>query len=88
MNLNVDHTFVVHVSEGAEDREKSVSEQLNRRNIPFEFMLRGDLKDITPEIQKEYFSEYLLGDLIPGTSCSLKHIYILEEIVKVSALQS
>jgi len=82
MNLNVDHTFVVHVSEGAEDREKSVSEQLNRRNIPFEFMLRGDLKDITPEIQQEYFSDYLLGDLIPGTSCSLKHIYILEEIVK------
>ena len=60
MNLNVDYTFVVHVSEGSEDREKSVSEQLNSRSIPFEFMLRGDLKDITPEIQQEYFSDYLL----------------------------
>ena len=82
MKLNVDHTFVVHVSAGAEDREESVKAELGKHGIPYEFMLRGDLNDVTPEIQQKYFSGEMLGEILPVTSCAVKHIYILEEIVK------
>ena len=80
--LNVNHTFIVHVSEGAEDREKSISEQMKKHDIPFEFMLRGDLKEVTPEIHQKYFTGEMLEAILPSTSCAVKHIYILEEIVK------
>jgi glycosyl transferase, family 25 len=80
--LNVDHTFIVHVSEGAEDREKSVKEEMKRHNIPYEFMLRGDLKEITSVIHQKYFTGDMLAEITPAISCAMKHIYILEEIVK------
>lgn len=79
--LNVDHTFVVHVSQGAEDREKFIMDQLQKHGIDFEFMLRGDLGEITPEIQGSYFAGHMNEKLYPAVSCALKHIYILEEIV-------
>ena len=58
--LNVDHTFIVHVSEGAEDRAKSVKEEMHRHDISFEFMLRGDIKEITSVIHQRYFT----GDML------------------------
>ena len=80
--LNVDNTFVVHVSKGAEDREKYITKHLADQGIDFEFMLKGDLNEITPEIHAKYFKGHMLDDLYPAVSCALKHIYILEEIVK------
>ncbi len=80
--LNVDHTFIVHVSEGAEDRAKSVKEEMSRHDISFEFMLRGDIKEITSVIHQKYFTGDMLAEITPAVSCAVKHIYILEEIVK------
>jgi len=80
--LNVDQTFIVHVSEGAEDREISVKEEMARHSMEFEFMLRGDLKEITTEIHQKYFTGEMLEEITPAISCAVKHIYILEEIVK------
>jgi len=80
--LNVDHTFIVHVSEGAEDRAKSVKEEMHRHDISFEFMLRGDIKEITSVIHQRYFTGDMLAEITPAVSCAVKHIYILEEIVK------
>lgn len=73
--------FVAHVREGYSDRERHIRTMLGDAGVPFEFMLDGDIADITPERRATYFSPDLSIPL-PAQSCSLKHLLIYEEIVK------
>lgn len=73
--------FVAHVKEGYDDRERHIRAMLGNAGVEFEFMLDGDIPDITPERRARYFSPDL--SIPPSAqSCALKHILICEEIVK------
>lgn len=53
--LKVDKVFVLHVKEGNEDRAKQIEAMLEKLGIKFEYMLDGDIKDITEERKSKYF---------------------------------
>lgn len=72
---------MAHVRQGYEEREKHITTMLSRLGIPFEFMLRGDIPDLTPDLTSRYFSPTLSIPL-PAQSCAMKHILIYEEIVR------
>lgn len=73
--------FVVHVSKGFEARGEHMERMLRSFGVDFEYMLRGDLDEITPDIKSRYFTPD--AEMTPGAfSCSLKHIFICEEIVR------
>jgi len=80
VELKVDKVYVLHVKKGYEARKKMLMEQFDRHGITAEFMLDGDMEDITPEQLDHYFK----GDMHmikPITSCTIKHFYILEKMV-------
>ncbi|MGR5245076.1 glycosyltransferase family 25 protein [Vibrio sp. PNB23_22_6] len=80
MTSFLDHVFVIHVSEGYEERRQHIDKHLPERGIVhFEYMLRGDIKDLTPEVKTKYFKG---NDNLPELSCAYKHILVYEEIVK------
>jgi len=72
--------MVIHVSQGYEEREKHIRNMLSKAHIPFEFILSGDIKDITPEIDRKWFKAST--SMTPAQkSCTLKHIHACEKIV-------
>lgn len=73
--------FVAHVKDGYDERERHIRAMLGDAGVPFEFMLDGDIADITPARRAAYFSPGLSIPL-SAQSCALKHILICEEIVK------
>lgn len=78
--LLIDKVFVLHVKKGYEDREKFIIDQFRTFNIDFEFILDGDIGDLTDDVIKTYFSEDMHGRL-PAMSCAMKHILAHERIV-------
>lgn len=74
------HCFVAHVRQGYEDRETHITRMLRRMGIPFEFMTRGDIPDLTPELRSRLLSPDI-GIPLPAQSCAVKHLLICEEIV-------
>lgn len=82
MPISVDKIYVVHVSSNKE-REEHMKQELGRFNLPFEFMLRGDIKDLSRELVDEYFTgEQMTGEFCAEQSCALKHIYIYEKMLQ------
>lgn len=51
-------------------------------NIPFEYMLDGDIADITDEILNRYFTGDAMQRPCPATSCATKHLLIYQEMVR------
>jgi glycosyl transferase, family 25 len=78
---NFPPVFVVHISKGAEAREESIVSQMAKFKLDFEFMLRGDISDISTETHHSYFAGEMLHSINGVVSCALKHIYIYEEII-------
>ena len=72
--------FVLHVKTGFEEREQHICHMLEAMNIDFEFVLDGDMSDLTPEILDRYFTGEM-KQASPGTSCSMKHLLAYELIV-------
>lgn len=71
--------LVAHVKHGYEDRRQSIESQLAALGIPFEFMLDGDIPDITNEVSSRWFAaNYPAG---AGQSCTCKHLLMYERIV-------
>ncbi|MEZ4924618.1 MAG: glycosyltransferase family 25 protein [Crocinitomicaceae bacterium] len=80
--IKADKVYVVHVSSNLE-REEHMKQELGRFNIPFEFMLKGDLKDLSRELVDEYFSgDQMSGPFCAEQSCALKHIYIYQKMIE------
>jgi len=71
--------LVAHVKHGYEDRQRSIERQLGDLRIPFEFMLDGDIPDLTPAVMSRWFAP----DLKPAAmqSCTCKHLLMYERIV-------
>ncbi len=79
--LLTDKVFVLHVKSGYEDREFSISKQFAQHHIDFEYMLDGDMADISSDQLEKFF----IGDMkkiSPFTSCALKHLLVYEQIIQ------
>lgn len=72
-------TFIIHVSKGYEDRRKHIDTHLLKRGISeYEYMLRGDIDDLSDEVRNEFFgSELSLAE----KSCFYKHYLVMKEVV-------
>jgi glycosyl transferase family 25 len=79
--LKVDHVYVAHVKKGYEDRKAFMDKQLTDFGISFDYMLDGDVSDISDERLREYFKDKLVP-VSPQTSCTMKHLLIYEKIIK------
>lgn len=78
--LNVDKVFVLHVKKGYEERERFINKQFAEFGIEFEYVLDGDIDDLTDELKKHYFSDEMHKNL-SVMSCAMKHIYAHQRIV-------
>jgi glycosyl transferase family 25 len=81
VSLGVGRVFVIHVSTGAEDRAAFMEAQLARLGISFEYVLDGDVRDLTPALLDRWFA----GDMKrprPGTSCCCKHLIAYERMLR------
>ena len=72
--------YVLHVKKGYEEREANIEKMLSGQNMQFEYVLDGDIPDITDEILDRYFagSMHVVG---AEASCSLKHILACQRLV-------
>ena len=80
INLTNKAVFVLHVKKGYEDREQHIKAMLQKMNIPFSWILDGDIADLTPEILDKYFA----GDMHKAgatASCAYKHVLAYKEII-------
>ena len=80
INLTNKAVFVLHVKKGYEDREQHIKGMLQEMNIPFSWILDGDIADLTPEILDKYFA----GDMHKAgatASCAYKHVLACKEII-------
>lgn len=78
--LTVPAVYVIHVR-GHQERDKHMRAELGKHGIDFQYMLDGNVEDMTNEIVERYFK----GDkkqAMPGTSCTLKHLYVYEKMIE------
>ena len=80
-----DQVFVAHVKSGYESRRKSIDEQFSRLKIDFEYLLDGDICDISVDTKNRWFLPPLIASP-QMMSCTCKHFLIYERIVE-SGLQ-
>lgn len=79
--LQVDEVFVIHTRTGLEYRRAFMEQQLAEKGVSFEFMLDGDIVDLNPAILEQYFAPPMqVYDA--RTSCALKHILVLEQVLE------
>jgi hypothetical protein len=71
--------LVAHVKQGYESRRRSIERQLRDLRMPFEFMLDGDVPDLTPAVMTRWFAPQL--EPAAMQSCSCKHLLMYERIV-------
>ncbi|MCU0468050.1 MAG: glycosyltransferase family 25 protein [Arcicella sp.] len=79
--INISKVYVAHVKKGYDNRRVSIESQMNKLNIPFEFMLDGDIEDLNQDRLEKYFKGHLKA-LTPQTSCMMKHLLIYEDMIK------
>ena len=72
-------SYIIHVKKGYEDRERSIVEQFNHLDMPYEWVLDYDIIDLDQEVLSHY--KYHGDKLSPAEiSCSMKHIAAWERI--------
>ena len=79
--LRVEHVYVIHVGEGAEDRAASIERQLARHGISFEYVLERDMKDLTPSWLDQWFGPPM-NVVQPRTSCCSKHLVAYQRMLR------
>lgn len=81
--LDVDKVFVLHVKRGCEERARWMELMLGRMGIDFEYMLDGDICDLSDERMARYFDpNSRLRNRGAIASCAMKHILVMERIVE------
>ena len=79
--LEVDRVYVIHVGTGAEARAASIERQLARLGIAFEYVLDGDMHQLTPELLDRWF-DGPMKCVQPRTSCCTKHLIAYGRILR------
>lgn len=75
------NVFVLHIKKGYESRALHVEKMLGRMNIPFEYILDGDIPDLTDDVLDRYFVGSTMKGGYPYTSCSYKHLLAYKEML-------
>lgn len=78
--LNVRKVFVLHVRKGYEKRGQHIERMLGKMGVPFEYILDGDVCDLTDDVLDRYFRGEMMKGQYPFTSCSYKHLLAYKEI--------
>lgn len=73
--------LVLHVKKGYEERERLMRDVLGKAGLDFEFILDGDLEDLTPERLERYFTGEM-KQVAPYTSCTMKHLLACEYVIE------
>lgn len=77
--------FIIHVR-GQKEREAFIQTQLDRLGFPYEYILEGNMEDLTQEIIDKYFVDdgtpETMHGVYPRTSCAYKGIRAYERIVE------
>jgi glycosyl transferase, family 25 len=73
-------TYVIHVR-GNKERENYIRNELKKFNIEFEFILEGNMEDMTDDDLDKYFKDDF-KTVSPRTSCTIKHFFVYERMVK------
>ena len=80
------HIFVIHVR-GQKEREAFVQSQLNNLGFSYEYILEGNMEDLTPKILDNYFADNGKKDTMhgvyPRTSCAYKGLRAYERILEM-----
>mgnify|MGYP002855319699 FL=1 len=76
--------FVIHVR-GQEERKQYIEAQLKTLGYPYEYILDGNMEDLTPEILDNYFVDNRQDDtmfgIYPRTSCAYKAFLAYKKII-------
>lgn len=79
--------FIIHVR-GQKEREAFIQAQLDKLGFPYEYILEGNMEDLTQEIIEKYFVDNgtpeTMHGVYPRTSCAFKEIRAYERIVERS----
>lgn len=73
--------LVLHVKKGYEERETFMRDMLGKAGLDFEFILDGDVDDLTPEVLDRYFTGEM-KQAAPYTSCTMKHLLACEYVLE------
>jgi glycosyl transferase family 25 len=80
MNNCLDNVFVIHVNKGYEDRKAHIDSHLPERGIiSFNYMLKGDISDLTNDIIDKYFHREMDKATM---SCFYKHLLVYKKMVE------
>lgn len=72
-------TFVIHVSKGYEERREHIDSHLPKIGVKeYEYMLRGDIDDLSLKVINEFFSH---GLTLAEKSCFYKHYLVMKKVV-------
>lgn len=71
--------YIIHVSTD-QKRKKHIKEELKKTNLTPIFILKGDKKDLSPEIVNNYFTGVEMNKVTNQTSCAYKHLLAYQEI--------
>lgn len=73
--------LVLHVKNGYEDRETHINQMMKEKDLPFSFILDGDMSDLTEETIREKFTGSVMDKVSPQTSCTMKHLFAYQYIL-------
>jgi glycosyl transferase family 25 len=72
-------TYIIHVKTDLV-REKNIEAQLEGKDLDIQFVLDGDMNDLTQDMIDSYFKGNM-AKIIPQTSCGYKHLLAYQMIV-------
>jgi len=72
-------TIVAHVKKGYESRRCSIERRMTALEIPFEFMLDGDIPDLDAHLMHRWFAPNMQPNA--ATSCACKHLLMYERLL-------
>jgi glycosyl transferase family 25 len=73
--------YVLHIRNGYEEREMHIRSMLAKLQMPFEFILKGDICDLNQNILDAYFTTPLMHGFCARASCSYKHLLAYQQII-------
>ncbi len=74
--------FVLHVRSGYEARAQHIERMMAELGLPFEYILDGDIPDLTPEWIEANFTHRMQSVAPHFLSCSTKHLIAMRQIVE------
>lgn len=83
--MTSEHTpaiFVLHVRNGYDARQHHIDSMMARLGLPFEYILDGDIPDLTPQWIQSTFTPRMQTVAPHFLSCTTKHLIAMRHIVE------